>query len=95
VEVNRTDQQGEITITTDDEGYQASTEAAGRARTLPRARRGVHRAVPAPIGDLDCSDFATREEAQAILDANPGDPNYLDGEGDGVACEWLPSGSSR
>jgi hypothetical protein len=35
------------------------------------------------------------EEAQAIFDANPGDPNYLDRESDGVACESLPSGSPR
>src|SRR5215207_7343690 len=44
-----------------------------------------------PLGELNCSDFATQEEAQAILDANPSDPNYLDGEGDGIACESLPS----
>jgi hypothetical protein len=30
-----------------------------------------------------------------VLDADPSDPNYLDGEGDGIACESLPSGSSR
>ena len=35
------------------------------------------------------------EEAQAIFDANPDDPNYLDREGDGVACKSLPPGSSR
>jgi hypothetical protein len=27
-----------------------------------------------PLGDLNCSDFATQEEAQAVLDANPSDP---------------------
>ena len=42
-------------------------------------------------GDLDCADFATREEAQAALDSDPSDPNGLDGEGDGVPCEDLPS----
>jgi hypothetical protein len=47
---------------------------------------------PAPSGDLDCADFATQEEAQAVLDGDPSDPNGLDGEGDGVACESLPSG---
>lgn len=44
-------------------------------------------------GDLDCKDFATQEEAQAVLDADSSDPNGLDGDGDGVACESLPSGS--
>ena len=45
-------------------------------------------------GDLDCSDFATREEAQEVLDADPSDPNGLDGGGDGTACESLPSGGA-
>lgn len=51
--------------------------------------------APAPTpsgGDLDCSDFATQREAQATLDADPSDPNGLDGEGDGVPCESLPGG---
>ena len=43
--------------------------------------------------DLNCSDFATQPEAQAELDANPSDPNGLDGnDNDGIACESLPSG---
>lgn len=37
--------------------------------------------------DLDCGDFASREEAQAALDADPSDPNRLDGDDDGIACE--------
>jgi micrococcal nuclease len=42
-------------------------------------------------GDLDCSDFSTQEEAQAILDQDHGDPNRLDGsDRDGMACESLP-----
>ena len=42
-------------------------------------------------GDLDCSDFSSREEAQSVLDEDPSDPNGLDGGGDGTACESLPS----
>lgn len=38
-------------------------------------------------GDLDCDDFASQAEAQQTLRQDPGDPNGLDGEGDGVACE--------
>jgi hypothetical protein len=38
--------------------------------------------------DLDCGDFGSRAEAQAYLEANPADADYLDGDGDGVACEW-------
>ena len=43
--------------------------------------------------DLDCGDFATQQEAQAELERDPSDPNGLDGNNDGVACESLPSGS--
>lgn len=46
--------------------------------------------VELPPGDLDCSDFATQQEAQQTLEADPSDPYGLDGEGDGVACESLP-----
>jgi nuclease-like protein len=42
-------------------------------------------------GDLDCSDFSTQEEAQAVLDRDPSDPKRLDGiDNDGTACESLP-----
>jgi micrococcal nuclease len=41
-------------------------------------------------GDLDCASFATHEEAQRVLEQDPTDPNYLDGDGDGEACEDLP-----
>ena len=40
--------------------------------------------------DLDCADFAFQEDAQAVLDADPSDPNGLDGDNDGIACEDLP-----
>ena len=42
--------------------------------------------------DQNCDDFATQEEAQAVLDADPSDPNGLDADDDGIACEDLPSG---
>lgn len=44
--------------------------------------------------DLNCEDFATQAEAQAALDADPSDPNNLDADDDGIACEdaGLPSG---
>ena len=40
-------------------------------------------------GDLDCADFATQEEAQAELESAPSDPNGLDADNDGIACEEL------
>lgn len=39
--------------------------------------------------DCDCGDFATWQQAQAVLDATPGDPHRLDGDQDGIACESL------
>ena len=43
--------------------------------------------------DLNCDDFATQEEAQAVFDRDRSDPNGLDGnDNDGIACENLPSG---
>lgn len=38
----------------------------------------------------DCSDFYNQEQAQAVLNADRSDPNYLDGDYDGIACERLP-----
>ena len=46
-------------------------------------------------GDLDCSDFGTQEQAQQILDADSSDPNGLDEDSDGEACETLPQGAAQ
>lgn len=40
-------------------------------------------------GDFDCNNFSTQTQAQATLAADPSDPNNLDADGDGVACEGL------
>jgi Excalibur calcium-binding domain len=40
--------------------------------------------------NLYCASFETHEEAQRVFEQDPSDPNYLDGDGDGVACEDLP-----
>ena len=42
--------------------------------------------------DCNCSDFATQEEAQRVLDAFPDDRYKLDRDGLGVACESLARG---
>ena len=44
-------------------------------------------------GDLDCSDFSTQEEVLAALEQDLSDPNGLDRDNDGKACESLPSGA--
>jgi hypothetical protein len=35
----------------------------------------------------NCGDFASQAQAQAVLRADPTDPNRLDADWDGVACE--------
>ncbi|MET3901128.1 sugar lactone lactonase YvrE [Devosia sp. UYZn731] len=43
------------------------------------------------LADMDCKDFRSQEEAQAYFDAQgPGDPDGLDRDNDGIACETLP-----
>lgn len=45
--------------------------------------------VPAAFAqaDLNCDDFDSQADAQATLDADPSDPNNLDADDDGLACE--------
>jgi uncharacterized repeat protein (TIGR02543 family) len=44
-------------------------------------------------GDSNCADYATSTEATAAM--GPGDPDGLDGDSDGIACEdSLPAGDS-
>jgi hypothetical protein len=45
---------------------------------------------PVEAQDLNCTDFDTQQEAQDELDSNPSDPNNLDNDNDGIACESLP-----
>src|SRR3954453_16758901 len=46
--------------------------------------------------DLDCKDFQTQTDAEAVYNQDPRHPNGLDGDGDGdgdgKACEALPGG---
>jgi hypothetical protein len=45
-----------------------------------------------PAGDdRNCDDFTTQPEAQRQLDRDRDDPYELDVDGDGVACEQLPT----
>lgn len=52
---------------------------------------GIVTPTPPADGDYDCSHFDTHEQAQAVLESEPGDPHRLDGDGDGDACESLPA----
>jgi excalibur calcium-binding domain-containing protein len=39
----------------------------------------------------NCADFASQADAQAVLRADPSDPNKLDADKDGIACESNPA----
>lgn len=47
-------------------------------------------AGPAAASGHNCSDYATQEEAQAAYNANPSDPEGLDRNNNGIACETRP-----
>jgi hypothetical protein len=71
------------------------------------ARRLVHLALIAAVAlilvapaalaqaDTDCTDYSSQAAAQAALRADPSDPNGLDGDGDGIACENNPAPFDR
>jgi hypothetical protein len=63
---------------------------AGLALLGPVSFASAQLATPLAVADVDCGNFQYQEEAQAVLDATPGDPNNLDADKDGIACESLP-----
>jgi len=77
---------------------QGSLEAAGGGDAEQPAQEAKATRTDAAIpplpadGNYDCADFETQAQAQAVLERDPSDPHYLDGEGDGVPCEELPTG---
>jgi hypothetical protein len=76
-------------------GEAAGGEDSAQPAREAKASRTDVRIPPVPAdGDYNCADFVTRAQAKAVLDRDPGDPHYLDGDGDGVPCEDLPAGSS-
>jgi hypothetical protein len=67
-----------------------TTTAAGAtttAVTTSQAPAAPVDAAPAATADRDCADFPTQAEAQAVLVAGPSDPERLDADSDGIACE--------
>ncbi|WP_410667268.1 calcium-binding protein [Amycolatopsis sp. cmx-4-68] len=62
---------------------------AGLAFLGPVSVASAQLAVPL-AADVDCSDFKYQEDAQAVLDKDPSDPNHLDADHDGIACDRLP-----
>ena len=69
-----------------DEAQNDSEDDEDRDRSVvPRTPKP--QAPPKSRDELDCSDFGSQEEAQAVLNADPSDANRLDADSDGEACE--------
>ena len=68
-------------------GGAGKENAARSAQEAKSSRKDAE--IPPSDGNYDCADFETRTQAIAVLDRDPSDPHYLDGDGDGVACEEL------
>ncbi|MGK3199806.1 excalibur calcium-binding domain-containing protein [Amycolatopsis sp. MEPSY49] len=62
---------------------------AGLALLGPVSLASAQLAAPL-AADLDCGDFQYQEDAQAVLDQDKSDPNHLDDDKDGIACEARP-----
>jgi hypothetical protein len=73
----------------------ADQDAVKRAIAILIATGWLVGLLPAAAqADADCGDFATQQEAQGYYEAHGGpavDPDRLDEDGDGIACETLPS----
>ncbi len=71
-------------------------ECTDDANPSQSASKQKGKATPSPAksspssGDRDCSDFGTQEQVQQTLEGDPSDPNGLDSDSDGEACETLP-----
>jgi hypothetical protein len=48
----------------------------------------------AQADQYDCASFGSQESAQVELDSDPTDPNNLDSDGNGIACDNYPYGTS-
>ena len=64
--------------------------ALGGLTLLAAVGPGAGAAFAAGADVKNCSDFEYQEDAQEVLDADSDDPNDLDRDGDGEACETRP-----
>ena len=85
---------GDHAVSSSDPGF----DTAGDYAVVTTAGIACEGASPPPsepttsAEDLDCADFATQQEAQAVLERDLSDPNGLDADNDGIACEELAGG---
>jgi excalibur calcium-binding domain-containing protein len=70
-----------------EENHMHNTTRAALAAAIALA--SLTFAGPAVADSHNCSDYASQREAQAALE--PGDPDGLDADNDGIACENNPA----
>jgi hypothetical protein len=70
-------------------GTAASASASASSSAGSSATPETSASSPPAPAEMDCSDFPTQAAAQAALDMDPSDPQGLDEDGDGTACETL------
>lgn len=63
----------------------------GRSAICPQADSFDPKPFTTSGDGYDCREFATQADAQAVLRADPADPNRLDPNRDGIACPELMS----
>jgi len=80
-------------VDTQHTGTQRGTTSHSGTATRGTSSSPARTTRPA-INDLDCGDFTGRAQAQAVLDRDHSDPNRLDADHDGAACESYDYGSS-
>jgi micrococcal nuclease len=72
----------------DEQQYAPEQQHHAPEQYAPEQHAGASESTPASDGpDRDCADFASRDEAQAALQADSSDPYDLDADDDGEACE--------
>ncbi|MFC5142157.1 excalibur calcium-binding domain-containing protein [Actinomycetospora rhizophila] len=64
-----------------------STSSSGSTSSTTHGTSNSSSTWTWPTQDRDCADFSSRAEAQAVLDDDPSDPERLDADDDGIACE--------
>ena len=68
----------------------------GEAMPLPRNGPSIDPHAYVGRGNAhNCIDFDSQLDAQAVLRADPTDPNRLDADRDGIACERNPGPTDR
>lgn len=80
------------TVSSPEVARPAASSSTARSSTRSSTHSSTHSSRST---DRDCADFSSRQEAQDALDADPSDPDRLDADDDGLACESFDYGDDR